>query len=570
MQQTLAEPCCSIRARLSLLLVLVLGAGVMAANFPPRYELRNGDEIFYVQGGLALWEGIIPTAKYAPAGPQTWISWAYAAARTAWDYVRPGPEERPAPGVLRPFVAANRALFDTYRDSSRLREIEIAANDAMFLAAIAAAFGLGWKRGGAAPLATAILAACLTLALPIFVKLSGEARPYIAGWSLGFIALYFASPPRARPLASAIAFGLAIGSRVEMVVLVPLIFIDLLAAEGTRCERLRGLIRYTAVTAMTVLLIAPWTLTNLVGNLRTIATVGFAPPQGWRTLPESMLDVFWRQGLGMALLLVVAALIFAKTWKTRIAVLYVLLLTASVIKSAGWGLQHRGGQVVAIVSFAAVGLGFLSERWPRAVVWVAALTLLLPVIQTGREIRQRRADYAPDRTVAWLNRHVPAGTIVYTGDEIENPLPTAQSADAIWDWVNHTGAWKLKVSAAIKRFGASADDLPIAFSEEDMIMEKGNCRGWYILGSRPTLTDPRFDIRLFSGSPVYTPSVDDIGKIFQQTGGVLVYHFGLGDAPLGLGQPTVQWLGASNTGCQIFCSPDVLARLKDPEHLADW
>jgi hypothetical protein len=571
MGQEAGGGCGSFQARVCLFLLLVISVGILIVNFPARYDLRNGDEGFYVQSGLALWEGITPTAKYAPAGPQTWISWLYAAGSTARDYLRPRPEERTAPGVIKPFVAANQALFDLYRDWSTLRWIEVVANDLVYLAAVAAAFGLGYKRGGSAPLAGAILVGGMTAALPLFVKLSGEARPYIMAWGFGIIALYFAVGPRRRLTASAIALGFAIGSRVDMLLLFPLVYVDVLRAEGNWRAGVRGAVHYTLIVAMTTLLIAPWLLTNLVGNLRSIATIGLARPKGgWVSLTSTVWDIVGRHGLGVCVVLAAAALVYPTEKGSKLAAVYVLLLACSALKATAWGLQHQGGPVVALVTFSGVGLAAIHGRWPRVVWYFVLLSLLVPAVRTVRDIHERRREYVRNYAVAWIERHVPAGTIVYTSTAMLNPLPTPQSADAIWDEVNHTGAWTLKVTEALKRFHGESNDLPRAFSEEDMIMEKGIRRVWYILGGRTDLPDPRYDIRTFSDSPIYSMNVSEVSAAFKATGGVIICYDANGVMPTDLGTPSIEWVNGEGRGCRIYCSPDMSSRLKDPQDLGAW
>jgi hypothetical protein len=175
-----------------------------------------------------------------------------------------------------------------------------------------------------------------------------------------------------------------------------------------------------------------------------------------------------------------------------------------------------------------------------------------------------------DYAVAWLQRHVPAGTIVYTTEEIKNPLPTAAAADAIWDEVNHTGAWTLKVTTSLKRFNVGAVNLPRAFSEEDMILEKGIRRGWYILGSRPTLDVPRYDIRIFNDSPIYSMSQDDVAEMYRKDGGVLIDYDNHGPPPKDVGAPVIEWVNAQGYGCHIYCSGDVMAHLIDAQNISAW
>ncbi len=114
----------------------------------------------------------------------------------------------------------------------------------------------------------------------------------------------------------------------------------------------------------------------------------------------------------------------------------------------------------------------------------------------------------------------------------------------------------------------SAPTTTRAFSEDNMIVEKGLRREWFILGSRPFIPDPRFDIRIFSESVVF--SVKDISAEFKRTGGILVCNDADGVMPSDVGTPIAQWLDYQGLGVRIYCSPDVFKQLKDRQDLRDW
>jgi hypothetical protein len=93
-------------------------------------------------------------------------------------------------------------------------------------------------------------------------------------------------------------------------------------------------------------------------------------------------------------------------------------------------------------------------------------------------------------------------------------------------------------------------------SEENMIVERVERRGWYILGSRASLPDPRYDIHLYGQSLVFTAS-DPLPE-FSKTGGVLIWHGG----PLAaLGEPLAKWLRPDGQGTFVYCSPDARSRI---------
>lgn len=548
-----------------LALVVITSIVLQAANFPSRYDRRDYDERLYSQCGLLVWEGIMPTVHYAPNGPETWIGWAYAGAKSAAYLVRPGMEERAAPPVLRPFVAVNHALFDIYRDWSSLRRIILVVNVLIAVLAAAAGFGLGWKRGGPA---AGLLVGGLTAALPLFLELGGEAKSYGMSWGLAIIALYFAAGEKPRPVISAVAMGLAIASRIDMLVLLPLLWIDLWGAQGRFAARLGKLARYTGIVAIVTVLTAPWAVMFLLGTARAIATIRLSEPtQGPGSIKQAAVEVLWNQGLAAALLLVVAGLVLPSK-RRWVAGLYVLLLAATMAKQTGFGLRHQGGPVIAVITFAGIGMAAIAAKWPRAAWGVVAVALALPIGQTVHDLIERRANYVPSHATAWVERHVPAGTIVYLSPSLHDPLPTQAAADRLWGEVTDDKAWKRKFASAMARFHINAAELPRALSEGDMIPERGLRREWFILGSRTQLPDPRYDIRVFADSVVF--SVLDIGTEFRKTGGVLIRNDGEGKTLTDVGSPVVQWVNRYGRGVRIYCSADVLAQLKDADHLADW
>jgi hypothetical protein len=555
------------------LIVIILIASILRfADFPPRYVQRDFDERAYVEGGLALWEGITPTYDRTPAGPQTWISWLYAAGDTARYLVVPSHEERATPLVLRPFRAGNHALFDIYRDWSLLRYIEIALGGIVAVAGAAAAYELGWKRGGWLP---AILLGATAAALPLFVELSGQARPYAMAWGFGIIALYYAACSSERPAAikwSIIFMGLAIASRIDMLLLVPLAWADLWGGQSTRRGQFAGLVRYTLLTALVSLLVAPWLLTDLVGNLRAIASVRVADPAGGSVSARgTVFEFFVRQGLGIDLVLIFCALFLVAPDKQRIrwaAGIYVLLLSLSMLKGTGFGLRHQGAPIVALVTFAGVGMAAAIRRWPRAGPVILVLALVLPAANVIGAIVERKRMEIESHVTAWIERHVPPGTRVYINSNIRDPLPTASASDALWGEVANDDAWKKKLESGMKRFHIAADDYPRAFSENDMVVERGLRREWFILGSRPAIPDPRYDIRVYSDSVVFR--IEDVPAEFKRTGGILVTNHASGALLTDVGTPVIQWINSEGDGMRVYCSPDVLERLKDRENLDTW
>ena len=552
----------------SLLGVLTIAIALRIWAFPARYQVLGYDELPYVQGSLELVEGIVPAYKYAPAGPQTWLGWAYAGGSVIRYLVAPTPEERSAPPQVRPFVAVNHALFDQYRDPSSLRRCIVVAGLAVSILAVAAAFGFGVRVGG---VAGGVLAGGLFAVAPLMMELGEQARPFAVAWSLVAISLFLAGGRWRRSCGlSAVCMGLAIGSRIDMLALLPVVWVEVyrtarIGVGGgpapTRTRAAAAVAQHAAWTLVATLLIAPWLLTNLIGNLRTIATVGFStPPGGSVPLREVVPNVLFTEALAPVLLLLVIGTVLGLS-RRRLprpaACLFVLLLLPTVFKDTRHGFAHHGAVVTGLFLLAPAALAGLAGG--GRVRWVTvAVALGFPLLVTCRAEVARRRGYVPDQAVEWLSTHVPTGTILYLNPTLAllNPLPTVASADALWQAEMDNAAAERKFRSGMTRFNLPHMDVPRALSEENMTVERVYRRGWYILGSRPQLPDRRYDIRLYGGSTVFEPH-DPVAD-FARTGGVVIWR---GEPLDGLGDPVAGWVAPSGVGTFIYCSPDVRRRL---------
>jgi hypothetical protein len=138
-------------------------------------------------------------------------------------------------------------------------------------------------------------------------------------------------------------------------------------------------------------------------------------------------------------------------------------------------------------------------------------------------IRDYRASYAPDNATAWVNAHVPAGTILYMNRTYRDPLPTPTSANAIWDEVMSRDAPRRKFESGLARMNLGEVSMPPALSEQSMATERGNARHYYILGSRAERVGPRYDLRRYHSSAVFgIPSGQSPLPAFLETGGVMI------------------------------------------------
>ncbi len=570
--------------------------------FPHVDETRDIDEAGYLKGSLALLEGLPPGYKAAPAGPNFWLGWAYTGGVAAYHLFSPGPEERQVSIQVRPFVAIEHALFDQYRDLHRLRLLWISTQLILAMLATSTAYRMGLSRAG---LAGGVLLGGFVATLPLFVDFTMMSRPYMTAWCFGILALGSAMlcTGRWRVVLSGVLLGLAVSSRIEMLLTVPLVLWEfwyrrelhegvayarmhpsleagdvLLPTAESLAAAQRSLIgvwaRVVGISAIVALLAAPWLLTHLIGNLRTIATVRLGPdPHGGTTLVGNLRELAWNQALGgamIAFVISIIALFVPGTFGTelfrtprrfdrlRVAVLgvYIAVLLASLGRGTVF-LHQQGPVVLALVFFGPFAAALINRISSRFAVYFAVILLLVPLFKTASMIIGYHRNYAPDHSVEWVSKHVPPGTIVYTQATLQQLLPTAACAKAAWDDVTDDQAWRRKFMAGASRFDVAVDCLPPALSEENLIQERGNRRGFFILGGRAGLPEPRFDERNYNGSPVF--DLHDVLAAFDKTGGVLVWY---GTAREDLGKPLVSWTNTSGSGTFIYCSPDVHPLIK--------
>src|SRR5207244_2523205 len=196
------------------------------------------------------------------------------------------------------------------------------------------AFRVGELHGG---LPGALAAGGLAAFLPSLLGYSVMATPYGAAWSFAILAYHQAAFGRR---GAAVLLGLAIGSRIELVLLAPLF--------GRRP-------RFHAAVLITALIVSPWWLMHLLGNLRGIATVRLLGPA---FSLSGVADLAWKEGLGVAIAVAAGGLAAQKRW-WHLAYLAALLVTAA--KPSGFGVRHQGPVIVATLLLAT------PKKW-----WLAA------------------------------------------------------------------------------------------------------------------------------------------------------------------------------------------------------
>ncbi len=552
-----------------LVVVLSIGGVLRGFAFPSRYQLRNVDETGYLAGGAQLLEGMSPGYKAAPGGPQFWAEWACLASDTAGRLLWPDARERAVPWRVRPFIALDDALFANYRDLSHLHQFAVGFNVALSLLGCCAAAGLGivyagWMGG--------LLVGGLFACWPLFVDFADQSRPYAAAWALGMMALWLAAICLPRRLwIPAIFLGLAVASRIDMLSLLPLfwwISLDRSGAGQGLGHRLSRLFTATVLAMAIAIFVAPWIMTSLIGELRTIATVRFAPtPSGHVPWSESLRDFLFPQAGLLPILLAVVAVFLqpaGRRLRTILLALLWLLFFASLLKERGFGPHQHAEVFLALLVLLAADVWPLISRFPRAAFLAIGITLLIPAAITAHAIPKLQQAYAGNDAVPWIEQHVPAGTTVYIYDASSMMpwlLPTPQSAQAIWRDVTDDQAWSKKFAAGLDRFGLSAgsDLLPRALSEENLVQERGNARGWFILGGHTDLPTPRYDIRLYRNSPIF--GVQDLSAALKQKSGLILWRNVNVAPPAELGVPIIQWLDATGTGIMIFAPEDVRKQL---------
>jgi hypothetical protein len=547
---------------IGLLILLSVTLGLRIWNLPALHTLRDGDELGYLSDGLLLWEGMTPGFKMAPGGPLTWTTWSIVAFQSAKKLYALHFSEKRTPSILKPYIAVEQTLFDTYHDLAFLRRAILLVIISLTVLATWGAFLMGYKRAG---LSGGILAGGMVALLPLFVELSGTARPYMIAWSFAVIAHYFAATHcgSRRLLGAAIFVGLSVASRIEMVGFIPFVLWEFWYHADPQPFR-HLMAKFVGITVLTALLVSPWLVTNLLGNVRTVMTVRFLGPPENETWLDMLRSLVWTQGLGPLILLILGALCLGpRDTRTRTLTLLLgtVVLTLTLLKPTGFGLRHHGPALLVLITSGPLALQYLRSRWTRVVPMVTIFVLFIPALQTFHGVCAAKSLEVTDESTAWVEQHVPEGTLVYLRPSLYDPLPTKESADDLWTQVTDRTCWQTKFSYGAGRFKIAADAIPRALSEENLIQERGNRRRWFILGSANAYRVPRFTIKIFSGGSPFDIPEDRVTNEFKRTGGVLIWR---GSAPQSLGIPSASWTGKTGTGTFIYesdvrkfrCAPD--------------
>jgi hypothetical protein len=535
------------------ILVLSLAFGLRIWNFPDPYEVRSTDEVGYLSGGLLLWEGITPGFKMAPAAPLTWLGWGYAAILSGKYFWASRGSGEGSSFFLRPFYAIDSALFDLYRDLTILRRGVLWLGLGLSLLGVAAACASGFFRAG---WPGGLLAGGLAATLPQFVLQSGKALPYGWAWSFALMAHFFAATRSGRPrwLGAGILMALAASSRLEMLAFIPILVWEFWYRPEWKDGSL-GVRRFLGITLLFLFLLAPWLITNLLGNLRALVTIRFFGPDIQETGGSTLKEFFLQEGMAPAFFLLVLGFFRSLSASHRRFLPLGLILCfsfLSLLKGTGYGMRHHGEVFLAVISCAPVALLGLETLSPRLLLFLLFPAFIFPFSQSIQAISSQRDRLIVDRATDWIRHHIPSGTPLYLYPTFYDPLPTPQAADRLWNEVTHANAWRKKFEEGLKHSHLPMAHPPRALSEEHLIQERGNRRRWFILGGRPEIREPRYHIHLYSGGSPFDILSPEVIEQFQRTGGALVWR----GYPLEkLGPPAVSWTGRQNRGTFIYFRP---------------
>jgi len=505
---------------------------------------------------LLLFEGVIPGHKAVPAGVMTWLNWAYVAGDAAINLARPTPTEQRVAMVARPVYVMDRTVFDHYRDIASLRNHVLFWNIVFELIAVIAAWKFGeWAAGPERAALGALVAGGMMAVLPLFHSVGSTARPLAIAF--GLVALCMLALSRRRPLLGAVFFGLAIGTRIEMVILLPLIAAIVISEAGWR-RGLLELIKGAGVALVAFLVISPWWLITWFGNIRSIVGARLMSAPDNVSHATLLYEFSWLNALLIPLLLMLLA--FGQTVRRprgwMIPAAAALIVATMFIGHSN--LSYQTPPILATIFVAALGVAVLPRRAVPIATGLVIASLLLASVQSVRQARAFRANYVPNDATAWVEHHVPPGTRLYWRNMLSVfPLPTEQAATFMWNEITDDHAWRTKMGWAVGfRGSAPADaDLPRATSDELMLKDRANVRLWFILGGRTSdVKLPRFDVRQYSASGIL--GVVDAPEAFRKSGGVLVWVGPRLDEAT-FGKPVESWTKNQVDGTFIYVSPDV-------------
>ena len=527
---------------------VLLGAILRFGRIPLPGAPSQFDETSYLCNGLLLLEGETPINKYAPSGPLTWLSAAYGGVKALLKLIVGGADVSGFPPILRPPAALQSALFDLYADLSGLRLTVVIMTVLLTLAAIVAACRLGRALGGTAG---EIMAGLMAASLPIFVEMSTETRPYASAWAFGIMALAAAASGKPRSLSAGIFLGLAVGSHVDMLRVVPLVLLLQWWCADTARPPWGELGRTLGIAAVAFLLVAPWYPLHLLDNVRQILSVRVlsAADHG-----SQAFQTYLALPLGAALIgLLVGG------WRRNRPLLgcfvWLALNALLALRPSEHGLQHDGALLVMMVALAPLGVSILIERVAVLRPFLIAAFLVSVVVTPGVKQGIMTAfvhgrSLVPDTAVDWIDANISPGTRVYFDPgQFRMLLPTPNAADRLWDDVASPHAWKEKYLHDLARYGLDGGEPLRVMAADRMAADLGNRRRYYMLGGAGEPDRPRYDLRPVSlGGFFDMPPQTAIEQLCSE-GGVYLHN---GPAIPELPAPARSWVRPDGNSTYIY------------------
>jgi hypothetical protein len=262
-------------------------------------------------------------------------------------------------------------------------------------------------------------------------------------------------------------FGLAVASRIEMLLTVPLI-LWLMWVMADDEDVVRSGARMVAVAILTFFVSAPWFISHLVGNVRKMITVVAVGQELLKPRPiaEFLLD----EGLVIAAIAMILGVMYrcrTDRWKAWVALGYLLFLGVGFFGiTTSAALRHAGHVFVIAIVLSAYALGAIQHALAKrpAILLsatVALVSIALPLSLSVSMARDSRSSWVKHDTVGWIESNVPSGSRVFlTRSLVRVPLPNEASANRLWGEVATETAWTEKLERRLRDVGVNLAYLP--------------------------------------------------------------------------------------------------------------
>jgi hypothetical protein len=526
--------------------ILALSFGLRLWFWPANHEIRSPDEVGYMSGGLTLLEGISPGYGMGPGGVYFWFGWLFTIAKAAFKILSGG-----AAGVGSLMHALESVVFETYRNFVGLRTAYLLLNAVTWSLALGLFSYAAFRKLGAAK--TAAVVSFIVLS-PLFVREGVHATPYPLAWSfviLSWCFLYLLTDVPHRFRWAAWFLGLAIGTRVECVILLPQFFWFYFEQERRRGSY-REPLKLIALVGATFFIISPWYSSLLFHNLRYIYTIAILN-EGWEPKTAADLYEMFSDELVIPLLVATWVLLLLKlrsqpSASRGVQILFAAYYVGALLKPSPHSFHNSAPAVLGLVGLLIPILDDLKVGgWivGVAVVNAAAFLWVVPSQRGGIVYHTIQ-----DLSAQWVNQHGVPGTKVYVSNSVEVPLPTREASNRLWQELVGLEAVHKKLDKGIHRLSLSVEEDARLFSEAHLTQERGNRRRWYLLGGAESSL-PRFDVYLYSVSTVFGLSAEQAEVAFMKTGGILIWY---GTPLTALGEPAYTYIGGGALGSvEIYC-----------------